>query len=279
MARTEHAGIPGPLDTSPLVEIVVPVYNEARCLSDSVTTLRTFLDRSFPFPALVTIVDNGSTDDTGLLATRLAVELDGVRSVHLDMKGRGRALRAVWPTSPARVVAYMDADLSTSLDALLPLVAPLLSGHSDVAVGTRLAPGSRVVRGPKREIISRSYNVLLRACLRNSFSDAQCGFKAARSEVARRLVPLVADNEWFFDTEFLVLAERHGYRIHEVPVDWVEDPDSSVDIVRTARDDLRGIIRLLRHRSVAPVAETTDGAAVTLTRSAPRAKVHEMASS
>jgi glycosyltransferase involved in cell wall biosynthesis len=258
---------------------VVPVYNEARCLSDSVTTLRTFLDRSFPFPALVTIVDNGSTDDTGLLATRLAVELDGVRSVHLDMKGRGRALRAVWPTSPARVVAYMDADLSTSLDALLPLVAPLLSGHSDVAVGTRLAPGSRVVRGPKREIISRSYNVLLRACLRNSFSDAQCGFKAARSEVARRLVPLVADNEWFFDTEFLVLAERHGYRIHEVPVDWVEDPDSSVDIVRTARDDLRGIIRLLRHRSVAPVAETTDGAAVTLTRSAPRAKVHEMASS
>jgi putative flippase GtrA len=145
--------------------------------------------------------------------------------------------------------------LSTSLDALLPLVAPLLSGHSDVAIGTRLARGARVVRGPKREVISRLYNILLKTCLHNGFSDAQCGFKAARTEVARTLLPHVEDNQWFFDTEFLVLAERHGYRIHEVPVDWVDDPDSRVDILRTAKDDLRGLTRLCLGRQARPAPD------------------------
>ena len=277
MATTDRIGTSGSLDASPLVEIVVPVYNEARGISHSARTLRSFLDRQFPFPALVTIIDNGSTDDTGLLVDRLAAELDGVRALHLGLKGRGRALRAVWPASRASVVAYMDADLSTSLDALLPLVAPLLSGHSDVAVGTRLARGAHVVRGPKREIISRSYNLLLKACLHNTFSDAQCGFKAARADVARRLVPLVADNDWFFDTEFLVLAERHGYRIHEVPVDWVDDPDSRVDVLRTAYDDLKGIARLVRHRNVTAdaVAPGGPGATADSTRAE---ELHEVAS-
>jgi putative flippase GtrA len=146
------------------------------------------------------------------------------------------------------VVAYMDVDLSTDLDALLPLVAPLLSGHSDVAIGSRLAPGARVIRGPKREFISRSYNHLLRAVLGVRFRDAQCGFKALRRDVARALLPLVEDDAWFFDTELLVLAERAGLRIHEVPVDWIDDPDSRVDIVSTATDDMRGVWRLLRSR-------------------------------
>ncbi len=230
--------------SSPWVEIVVPVYNEEQGLARSVRRLRSYLDHSFPFTSLVTVVDNGSTDGTALVAAGLARELDGVRAVRLVAKGRGRALRAVWSTSTARVVAYTDVDLSTSLDALLPLVAPLLSGHSDVAIGTRLARGSRVVRGPKRELISRVYNLVLKTFLRNGFSDAQCGFKAARTEVAQELLPHVEDNAWFFDTEFLVLAERSGFRIHEVPVDWVDDPDSRVDIVRTARDDLLGVARI-----------------------------------
>ena len=144
----------------------------------------------------------------------------------------------------ADVLVYMDVDLSTDLNALLPLVAPLLSGHSDLAIGSRLTRGSRTLRGPKRELISRGYNLLLRGTLRTGFSDAQCGFKAIRGDVARELLPLVHDTEWFFDTELLVLAERAGLRIHEVPVDWVDDPDSRVDILRTARDDLRGIARL-----------------------------------
>jgi putative flippase GtrA len=140
----------------------------------------------------------------------------------------------------------MDVDLSTDLAAVLPLVAPLISGHSDVAIGTRLARGARVVRGPKRELISRAYNTLLRRTLLARFSDAQCGFKAIRADVAARLLPLVEDTGWFFDTELLVLAQRAGLRIHEVPVDWVDDLDSRVDVVATALADLKGIARLGR---------------------------------
>jgi putative flippase GtrA len=152
----------------------------------------------------------------------------------------------VWSISDADVVSYMDVDLSTDLDAFLPLVAPLISGHSDLAIGTRLSRGSAVVRGPKREFISRSYNLLLHTILAARFSDAQCGFKAARTEIVQALLPTVEDEEWFFDTELLLLAERNGLRIHEVPVDWVDDPDSRVDVVKTARDDLRGMIRVGR---------------------------------
>ena len=231
---------------TPTLDIVVPVYNEEADLAPSVRRLHAFLTESVPFSARITIADNASTDATLQVARILEAELDGVEVLHLDEKGRGRALRTAWRASDATVVAYMDVDLSTGLEALLPLVAPLVSGHSDIAIGTRLSRGSRVVRGTKREFISRGYNLLLRTSLRAGFSDAQCGFKAMRADVARELLPLVEDGEWFFDTELLVIAERAGLRIHEVPVDWVDDPDSRVDIVDTARKDLLGIWRLGR---------------------------------
>jgi putative flippase GtrA len=255
MSEAEDAGMTvsqltfdGPATAAPIttVEIVVPVYNEEADLEASVRRLHAYLSQTFPLSWLVTIVDNGSTDRTWEVSSRLVDQLDGVRAAHLDEKGRGRALRAAWSASIAPVVAYMDVDLSTDLGALLPLVAPLVSGHSDVAIGTRLAPGARVVRGPKRELISRAYNLLLKATLHNGFSDAQCGFKAMRTDVARALLPVVEDEGWFFDTELLVLAEHNGLRIHEVPVDWVDDPDSRVDVVQTAKDDLRGVVRMLR---------------------------------
>ena len=251
------------------VEIVVPVHNEQADLEPSVRRLHDFLAATFPFTASITIADNASTDATWAVAQRLAAELDGVHAVHLDAKGRGRALQHVWAASTARVVAYMDVDLSTDLAALLPLVAPLLSGHSDVAIGTRLSRTARVVRGPKREFISRCYNLLLRTTLRTRFTDAQCGFKAMRTDAARALLPLVKDTAWFFDTELLVLAERSGLRIAEVPVDWVDDPDSRVDIVRTARDDLRGIARVGRAllRGDLPLREVRRRPAATTTAS------------
>ncbi|HWC38202.1 MAG TPA: dolichyl-phosphate beta-glucosyltransferase [Acidimicrobiales bacterium] len=228
------------------VEVAVPVHNEERHLERSVRRLRHYLDERFPLTTVVTIADNASTDHTWSIASRLAGELEGVRAIHLDRKGRGRALRAVWGASRARVVAYMDVDLATDLDALLPLVAPLISGHSDVAIGSRLAPGARVVRGPKREVISRCYNLIVRTVLGSHCSDAQCGFKAVRTDAARALLPRIEDDEWFFDTELLVLAERCGLRIHEVAVDWVDGPESRVDIAQTAAADLKGIGRLVR---------------------------------
>ncbi|WP_234904246.1 glycosyltransferase [Mycolicibacterium frederiksbergense] len=230
----------------PVVDIVVPVFNEQATLENSVRRLHRHLRDNFTFAVRVTIADNASTDDTPRIAAALAGELEGVRMVRLEEKGRGRALHKVWTESDAPVLAYMDVDLSTDLAALAPLVAPLLSGHSDLAIGTRLNRSSRVVRGAKREFISRCYNLILKSTLSAGFSDAQCGFKAIRADVARELLPYVADTGWFFDTELLVLAERSGLRIHEVPVDWVDDPDSRVDIVATAKADLRGIGRLLR---------------------------------
>jgi glycosyltransferase involved in cell wall biosynthesis len=226
------------------IEIVVPVYNEQAGLERSIRNLHRYLRSQFPFSWRIVIADNASTDATPAIAADLARELRGVEVLRLERKGRGLALREAWSRSEAQVVCYMDVDLSTDLRGLLPLVAPLLSGHSDVAIGSRLARGARVVRGPKRELISRGYNRILRTVLRARFTDAQCGFKAVRREVAQALLRDVRDDGWFFDTELLVLAQRRGLRIHEVPVDWVDDPDSRVDIVRTAIDDLRGVARL-----------------------------------
>jgi putative flippase GtrA len=222
----------------------VPVRDEEQDLAPGIRRLVTYLRTSFPFTARVTIADNGSTDRTWAIATGLAQALGEVRAVRMAEPGRGRALRAQWAASDADVLAYMDVDLSTELNALLSLVAPVLSGHSDVAIGTRLARGARVIRGPRREVISRCYNVLLHTTLGTRFSDAQCGFKAISADKARILLPLTRDTGWFFDTELLVLAQRAGLRIHEVPVDWVDDPDSRVRIIATALADLRGIVRV-----------------------------------
>ena len=236
---------PGP-PPAPALDIVVPVLDEQAVLRASIERLAEHLQLRFPFTWRITIVDNGSTDATAAIAAQLAGEIPGVRFLHLQQRGRGLALRTAWLASDAEVVAYTDVDLSTDLDALLPLVAPLLSGHSDVAIGSRLSQGSSVARGPRREAISRAYNLILRTTFATGFHDAQCGFKAVRGDAARALLPQVEDDGWFFDTELLLLAEHHGLRIHEVPVDWVDDPDSRVDVRRTAIDDLRGVARMLR---------------------------------
>src|SRR5581483_7279249 len=254
----------GPAATGPAdVEIVISVYNEEADLERSVRRLQGYLTERFPLSWRITIADNASLDATWGIACRLARDVPGVRAARLPRKGRGGALRAIWSASLSPVVAYMDVDLSTDLDALLPLVAPLVSGHSDVAIGTRLARASRVERGPKREVISRAYNLILKAVLRNRFSDAQCGFKAVRGDVARALLPLVEDDGWFFDTELLVLAEHNGLRIHEVAVDWVDDPDSRVDIASTARDDLKGLWHL-RRRLARGEGRLSEAAGVTI---------------
>ena len=243
-ARPVPSPAPPLVPAAPAVDVVVPVHNEQAVLAASIRRLHDYLTEALPVSWRIVIADNASTDATLRVAMALAEDLPNVELLALTEKGRGRALRAAWERSDAEVVCYMDVDLSTDLRALPPLLAPLFSGHSEVAIGSHLAPGSRVVRGAKRELISRAYNRLLRTILGVRFSDAQCGFKAIRTDAARRLLPSVRDEGWFFDTELLVLAQREGMRIHEVPVDWVDDPDSRVDLVATALADLRGVARL-----------------------------------
>ncbi len=249
-ARVSNLGSPAmSVVQPPAVQIVIPVYNEQRVLRASVRRLHDYLTQQFNFTFEITIADNASTDATPRIARALARAIPEVGVLRLERKGRGRALRAAWSRSAADVVAYMDVDLSTDLAALPELLIPLLEKRADVAIGSRLAAGAQVTRGIKRELISRSYNLLLRALLHAGFSDAQCGFKAARREVAQVLLAEVEDEDWFFDTELLYRAEQRGLAIHEVPVRWVDDPDSRVAIVATARADLEGIGRLRADRA------------------------------
>jgi glycosyltransferase involved in cell wall biosynthesis len=228
------------------VDVVIPVHNEEAVLETSVETLLDYLGRELPFAARVVVADNASRDRTPEIARALAARHAEVEALILPAKGRGLALRTAWLGSDADVVSYMDVDLSTNLNSFLPLVAPLVAGHSQVAIGTRLVRSAHVRRQPKREVLSRGYNLIVGGLFGSGFSDAQCGFKALHADVARRLVPLVADDGWFFDTELLLLAQRNGMRIHEVPVDWVEDLDSRVDLLSTIRDDLAGLWRVRR---------------------------------
>ena len=224
-------------------EIVIPVYNEERDLAASIRKLVDFARGVASFETSITIADNASTDGTLQVARGLAGEYPEVRAVHLERRGRGGALKAVWSQSRADIVSYMDVDLSTNL-RFFPLLIHGISLGYDIAIGSRLLQASQTTRSRKREVLSRAYNTLIKALFLNRFSDAQCGFKAMRREVALELLPLVENTNWFFDTELLLLAERHGYRIFEVPVEWIEDLDSRVRIVSTALEDVRGLLRV-----------------------------------
>ena len=231
--------------TKPIVEVVLPVYNEEDDLPSSVNTLISYLQANAPWAWRILIADNASTDDTLTVATGLAEKHLQVKVLHVDQKGRGRALRAAWLASDADVVCYMDVDLSTDLTALPLLVSAVLDDDYDVAIGSRLTKGAHVSnRTLKREILSRGYNTIIKLMYWTPISDAQCGFKALSRAAAQRLLPKVKDNAFFFDTELLLIAQRRGMRIHEVPVTWNDDPDSRVRLISTIVEDLRGLMRL-----------------------------------
>ena len=228
----------------PFIDIVVPVLNEEKILQKSITTLDEYMAKHLPYRYQITIADNGSHDKTLEIAKNLAEKHQSVRVVSLAERGRGRALKRVWQSSLADILTYMDVDLSTSLDDFLPMIQPLVAGEAGVAIGSRLAKGAKTTRELKREFISRCYNNIIKWTSGTKFSDAQCGFKAIRRDVATKFLPKIKDNEWFFDTELLIKTERAGVPIHEQPVTWIEDTDSRVKIVKTAVDDLKGLYRV-----------------------------------
>lgn len=232
------------------VDVVIPVYNEEKALPASIPVLREFLSSpSFPYDWRIVIADNASIDNTPAVSRQLAEKTPGeVEYVRIERKGRGYALKKTWLESPSDIVSYMDVDLSTGIEAFPSLIRAIAEEGYDVSIGSRLARGANVTRSLKRRILTRGYNGLIKAMFLTRFSDAQCGFKAASREAAQRLAPMIQDNNWFFDTELLILAEKMGYRVKDVPVQWLEDTDTRVKIGATVREDLRGLLRLRLER-------------------------------
>lgn len=233
-----------PADGQVMVDVVIPVLNEAHVLAGSVEAVRRFLTANATWQWRVVVVDNGSVDGTDAVARTLAATYPDVRFLQLPQRGRGRALRSAWTQSDADIMCYTDVDLSTEMEALPTLVHALLHEGYDLGTGSRLLPASKTSRSLKREVISRIYNLIVRIVLRTSFSDAQCGFKVVSRAVVQEIVPQIQDESWFFDTELLAIAERQHYRIKDLPVVWMEDDDSRVKIVPTAWADLKGVARL-----------------------------------
>jgi glycosyltransferase involved in cell wall biosynthesis len=238
------------------VDVIIPVYNEEEQLAQSVTTLRQYLKENMSSKCTIVIADNGSTDKTLSIADALSLEYPDVRSVHIVEKGRGRALRQTIVSSQADVISYMDVDLSTHLNAFPALVKAIEDGY-DISIGSRLMSGANTKRCFKRELTSRVYNVMVKAMFFTPFCDAQCGFKAISHSAAQDLVPLVQNNMWFFDTELLILASRKGYKIKEIPVTWVEDPGSKVKVVKTAKEDIKGLLRM-RFKPLPEIPQKSD---------------------
>lgn len=231
------------------VEVVIPIYNEEEELEASIKKLRLFLKKNLSFYRWhITIADNASTDKSLKIAKKLSRSLSNVGFVHLKKKGRGRAVKKAWKKSKADFLSYMDVDLSTDLVNFTPLIKSLEEGY-DIAIGSRLLPSSKVVGRPlKREVLSRGYNTIIKLFFRTHFSDAQCGFKAVTKRVVKELLPYIKDNAWFFDSELLIVGEKSGFEIHEEPVFWVDNPGSTVRVLKTVYGDLSGLWRIFWDR-------------------------------
>jgi len=236
----------------PSALVVLPVYNEEKALLKGVNTLTAFLRNYDRYEWKIVIADNNSKDSTGEIGRKLESENPLVKYLYIPRKGRGIALRTAWEQTGCDFVSYMDIDLSTSLDSLIRAM-DLLNDGADIVVGNRLAKDSNTTRCLKREFVSRSYNMVIKIALGTHFRDAHCGFKTGRRDIVQKILPFIDDNEWFFDTEFLFYGEKLGHKIVEIPVTWIEDPDTKAKIFKDAHDDLRGLYRLRFHNNLKKV--------------------------
>lgn len=232
------------------VEITVPVYNEEKELEKNILKLYNFCQQNLKkYDWYITIADNASSDNTPVIATMLSKKYPKISHFRLEQKGRGRAVKRVWSQSKCDYCVYMDLDLSTDLVHLVNLLNALKDGF-DIAIGSRLAKGAKVEgRTFLREITSRALNFFfIKFFFHTHFTDAQCGFKGVTKKVVDDLIPKVKDNDWFFDGELLIVAEKSGYKIYEEPVHWMDNPGSTVRLLSTIFGDIKVILRLLLTR-------------------------------
>lgn len=229
--------------------IVLPVYNEEIILEQNTLKVLNFCQEKFKnYDWQILIADNGSTDQTPRIAKKISEQNEKVKYFHILEKGRGFALKKAWSDEyPADFYAYMDIDLSSDLNTLPALIKDLENNYQ-LSTGSRLKSGHKTQRSFVRELMSRVYNLLLKIFFKPSFQDAQCGFKAITKEVTEKILPQIKNNNWFFDTEMFVLAEKIGYQIKEIPIEWLEKRQvkrkSTVKILSTVWEDIKGMIEL-----------------------------------
>jgi len=224
---------------------ILPVYNEQDCVGKNSLLLCDFLEEKIQGDWTIRIVDNASTDNTLKMAQDASRECKKITVLHLDEKGKGRAIKNAMKDLSYDVYAFLDIDMSTDMNHIPELLRWIDEGY-DVVIGSRLLPGSNTKRSFRREILSRGYNILTRLLLGLPVRDTHCGFKALTRSVVEDVVPKVEDNEFFFDTELLARANKTGYKIKEMPVSWIEDADSKVNVKRTVINYLKNLVKLRR---------------------------------
>jgi glycosyltransferase involved in cell wall biosynthesis len=232
------------------VEFSIPVYNEAKILRKNILSLFEYLNtNTLPYDWQIMIVANGTTDNSIAICQELNQQFPKqISFIDIKQPGRGQALKQSWLASTADIVLYMDIDLAVSLDDIEKLISPLLTGRADLVIGSRLMSESKIERSFIRELSSQTYNFLSRIILNHNFSDMQCGFKAIRTEVLKKIAPYLRDPKWFFDTELIIFTNAFGCRIKEVPVDWSEnrydERRSKVHIIKDSLKFIRNLIKL-----------------------------------
>ena len=215
-----------------VVSVVLPAYNEADVLEIAVTQISTAL-KEIGYSYEIIIAEDGSTDGTDKKAAMLAEIVPFVRHIHREKRlGRGTALNNAFRQSNGEVLVYMDLDLATDLKYLKPLVEAIRIEGYDFSTGSRMLPESKAERTLRRSISSKTYNFLVRHMLGSKLRDHQCGFKAFKREPLIKLLDEVEATHWFWDTEIIVRAQRHGYRIKEVPVEWKSGQDTKVHLLK-----------------------------------------------
>jgi glycosyltransferase AglD len=227
-----------------VVSVVLPAYNEADKLEPAVTKISEALDE-IGYPYEIVIAEDGSTDGTDQRAEELAQKRPFVRHIHREKRqGRGTALNNAFKQCRGEIFVYMDLDLASDLKALKPLVQAILVEGYDFSTGSRLLPQSKVERSLRRDLSSKTFNFLVRQMLGSKVHDHQCGFKGFKREPTMLLLDEVEATHWFWDTEILVRAHRHGFKIKEIPVEWKSGAGTKVNLFKDSYSMFKQIVKL-----------------------------------